>query len=277
MARNDPIMVIFVLMGILLSSVITATALEVTGASTDTNTVTGGSTVTYSKGQGGSGGGGGGGGGGFSGENHSNIEINEKYYDYIYKDKVTSFRFTERGNTVLFVNITGNTSQGDTRTSVEVLKGRSTLVKEPAPGTVYKNVNIWVGASGYAIPKNIKEAVIRFRVENTWISGNGLLKTDILMYKWDGNRWFDLETYVKGSDEIYSYFETRTDSFSSFAISGLKGMEVPIVSKPVAGITTMAVTAQAPEAVQSEKSPAFETGIMIIAVFAVYLYGRGKK
>lgn len=277
MAQNDPIKIlIFVLMGILLTSVITAAALEVTGASTETNTVTGGNTTTYSGGQSGSSGGGGGG-GGLSGENYSNIEINEKYYDYIYKDKVTSYRFTDRGNPVRFVNITGNTSQGETRTSVEVLKGTSTLVKEPAPGTVYKNANIWVGASGFAIPKNIKEAVIRFRVENAWISGNGLSKTDILMYKWDGTGWFGLKTGVKGSDEIHSYFEAGTDSFSSFAISGQKGTEIPRVSKPEAGVTAMALTAQASEAMQSEKSPAFETGIMISAVLAVYLYWRGKK
>ncbi|MCG2727303.1 MAG: PGF-pre-PGF domain-containing protein [Candidatus Methanoperedenaceae archaeon] len=28
---------------------------------------------------------------------------------------------------------------------MEALKGTSQLVKEPAPGTVYKNVNVWIG------------------------------------------------------------------------------------------------------------------------------------
>ncbi len=153
----------------------TATAIEVTGASTGTNTVTGGSTVTYTS----SSGGGGGGGGGLSGENYTNIEVNEKYDMYIYKDKVNSYRFTSSVNPVMFVNITGNISPGEIRASVEVLRDTSTLVKEPASGIVYRNANIWVGNSGFAVAKNIKEAVIRFRVENTWISSNGFSQGDI--------------------------------------------------------------------------------------------------
>ncbi len=40
----------------------------------------------------------------------------------------------------------------------------SSLVKNPAPGDVYKNVNVWVVPSGFGSPKNIKEAVITFKV-----------------------------------------------------------------------------------------------------------------
>jgi hypothetical protein len=126
-------MMTFILMGILLSSIMTATAIEVTGASTETNTVTGGSTVTYTSP---SGGGGGGGGGGLSGENFTNIEVNEKYDMYIYKDKVTSYRFTSTGNPVMFVNITGNTSPGE-------IQGRKCMDKQQRiiPGQ-YKDVQM---------------------------------------------------------------------------------------------------------------------------------------
>ncbi len=269
-----------VVMGILLSSVITAADINVTGGNTDTNTITGGSTVTYgsTRNQGGSGGGGGGGGGGLSGENFTNIELNEKYYLYIYKDKVTSYRFTGSGNPVLFVNITGNTSPGEIRTSVEVLRDTSTLIKNTAPGTVYKNVNIWVGTSGFAVPGNIKEALIRFRVPDAWISGNGLSKTDIRMYKWDGKSWSGLETDAEGNDETYSYFEAGTNSFSSFAISGLKGTDVPTVSKPDTRITGISGTVQAPDATAAEKSQGFEVAIFITAILisTVCLSGRRK-
>ncbi len=262
-----------IVMGILLSSVITAADINVTGGNTDTNTITGGNTVTYGSTQNQGGSGGGGGGGGLSGENFTNIELNEKYYLYIYKDKITSYRFTGSGNPVLFVNITGNTSPGEIRTSVEVLRETSTLIKNPAPGTVYKNVNIWVGTSGFAVPGNIKEAIIRFRVPNSWISGNGLLKTDIIMYKWDGNSWSGLATDAEGNDETHSYFKARTNSFSSFAISGVKSTDVPTASKPEVVINTVNETAQAP-GTQAEKSPGFEAAIMITCIFAVYLSGR---
>jgi len=264
-------MMTFILMGILLSSIMTATAIEVTGASTETNTVTGGSTVTYTSP---SGGGGGGGGGGLSGENFTNIEVNEKYDLYIYKDKVTSYRFTSRGNPVVFVNITGNTSPGEIRTSVQVLKDTSTLVKEHASGIVYRNANIWVGTSGFAVSKNIKEAVIRFRVENTWISSNGLSQGDISMFKWDGSKWIKLETIVDGKDSVYSYFEAKTDSFSSFAIVGLKGNDA--ASTFAAGVTDRAGPAQAAESPQAERSPGFDVALMITAIYAVYQSGRRK-
>jgi len=269
-------MMIFILIGILLSSVMTASAIEVTGTSTETNTVTGGSTATYTYTAPSSGGGGGGGGGGLSDENFTNIELNEKYYLYIYKDKVTSYRFTSNSNPVLFINITGNTNPGEIRASVEVLRDSSTLIKETAPGTVYKNINIWVGTSGFAVPKNIKEAVIRFKVENMWISRNGFSQSDIKMYKWDGNSWFMLETDAKGTDDRYSYFESKTNSFSSFAISGIESTYFPIVSKPTESLTVMPETGQESATTQAEKSPGFEVAIMIISLYAVYLSWRRK-
>ncbi len=272
MAQDNLVkMMTFILIGMLLSSVATATSLEVTGASTDTNTLTGGTTSTYTATSGG--GGGGGGGGGLSGESFSNVEVNEKYYLYIYDDQVTSYRFINTSNPVLFVNISGNTNPGEVRVSVEVLKDKSTLVKERAPGMVYKYANIWVGTSGFAVPKNIKEAAIKFRVENRWMRSNGFSPGDIKMFKWDGNSWIMLEIDAKGTDETYSFFEGRTDSFSSFAMSGLKSTYVPITSKPATDITAMAVTTPSPATTHSEKSPGFEF-ILVIIAFSTFCYRK---
>jgi hypothetical protein len=112
------------------------------------------------------GGGGGGGGGGPSGENYTNIEVKENYDLHIFKDKVTSYRYTNRSNPVMFVNITGNINAGEINAAVEVLRNTSTLIKPqtPAQGIVYKNVNIWVGTTGFAVQKNIKIAAIKFKV-----------------------------------------------------------------------------------------------------------------
>ncbi|MDL5503938.1 MAG: PGF-pre-PGF domain-containing protein, partial [Candidatus Methanoperedens sp.] len=98
------------------------------------------------------GGGGGGGGGGRSGENVSNIEVIEKYDLQISKDALTAYRFTDKKNPIMYVNITGNTTLGIITTSVEVLKNTSTLVSFPPEGLVYKNANIWVGGAGFATP-----------------------------------------------------------------------------------------------------------------------------
>jgi S-layer protein (TIGR01567 family) len=175
-------------------------------------------TTTTTTGGGDGGGGGGGGGGGASGENFSNIEVRESYEEAIFKDKVTSYKFKNASNPISFINITGNISAGLINTMVEALRNTSTLVKNPAPGLVHKNVNIWVGTSGFAVPKNIKGAVIRFRMNTSWISDNNLTSSDIKMVRWGGIKWVQLETTEKMKDSNNTYFEATTDTFSAIPV-----------------------------------------------------------
>jgi hypothetical protein len=91
-------------------------------------------------------------------------------------------------------------------------------VKFPPAGLVYRNDNIWVGTTGFATPKNIKEARITFMIDNAWMSANGVLAGDIVLMKWDGTVWINLETKVLSKDDTNSYFEGWTNSFSPFAI-----------------------------------------------------------
>jgi len=106
---------------------------------------------------------------------------------------------------------------------IEGLYGTSSLVKTPAPGSVYKNINIWVGTSGFASPNNIKQALITFRVDKEWMSANGVSGSDIVLVKWEGNKWINLETRELPGDDDNAYFESKDREFSSFAITALKG------------------------------------------------------
>jgi PGF-pre-PGF domain-containing protein len=119
----------------------------------------------------------------------------------------------------MYVNITGNTNMGVITTSTELLKNTSTFVNNPPGGLVYKNINIWVGTAGVATPKNIKEAFIKFRVDNTWMSSNGVKGSDIALVKWNGTDWIQLETQELLRDDAYSYFQGKTTAFSPFAIT----------------------------------------------------------
>lgn len=213
------------------------------------------------------------GGGGISGESYSNIEVKEKFDLSIFKDKVTPIKFTSQSNPINSINITGNVSVGEVNVAVEVLKNKSTLVKEPAPGNVYKNMNIWVGTSGFAVPRNIKEAIIMFRVNNLWITSMDLDKNDVKMVKWDGEKWIELETTQKTTDSIYTYYESKTDTFSSFAIIGLKDAAVPEIKSTTVSIintTTPAImsTRFSPKDTPistPEEMPGFEITLAIIA------------
>jgi PGF-pre-PGF domain-containing protein len=210
----------------------------------------------------------GGGGGGVSGEDFANIESKEKHDLYISRDMVASLRFNN--SPVLYVNITGNTNEGDTDVALELLRNTSTLVKTPAPGKVYKNLNLWVGSSGFAVPKNIKEAVIRFKVENAWIASGGLKDTDIVLLRWDGAQWISLETVPGNKDSTYTYYDAKTNAFSPFAISGMKGE---------AKVTAAAVGAETPasqEPVKTKSTPGFGYVIAIAAFSALFLLRKKK-
>jgi PGF-pre-PGF domain-containing protein len=215
------------------------------------------------------------GGGGASGENFKNIELKEIYDQEIFRDKIISYGFKNKSNPILFVNITSNVSAGEITTSVEVLRNTSSLVKSPASGEVYKNINIWMGTSDFAIPKNIREATISFRVENSWLDNNNLASNVMKMLKWDGSKWMELDTTEKTKGASYTYYEAKTDTFSSFAISGLKNETLPAAtSTAVPGInakepvitsltptTTIATATSTPV-----KVPGFEAIILITAL-----------
>ena len=88
---------------------------------------------------------------------------------------------------------------------IEVLKGTSKLVNVSAPGIVYKNINAWIDY------KRIKNATMRFKVENSWMSSNGLSGSNVKMSKWDtvNKKWIELLTVVTNKDDVFTYFEAQ--------------------------------------------------------------------
>ena len=101
----------------------------------------------------------------------------------------------------------------------------STLVKKVPEWPVYKNVNIWVGTSGFATPRNIKQAQIKFRVDNSWIKSNNIKSSSVKMIRWNGSTWDPLETLEINDDGKFTTYESKTIAFSSFAIAGIDTKE----------------------------------------------------
>ncbi|HWR26691.1 MAG TPA: PGF-pre-PGF domain-containing protein [candidate division Zixibacteria bacterium] len=170
-------------------------------------------------GNGGSGGGGGGA-SGLSGEDFYNIEIKEKYDLYINKDLMTSYVF-KRTDPIFSVNITGNNNAGEINVAVEVLRNISSLVKDPPPDIVFKNINIWVGTYGFATPANIKQAEITFRVPRSWIKSNSIDQDSITLKHYHG-AWESLPTKKIEETSEWIYYKAETYSFSPYAITGKK-------------------------------------------------------
>ena len=253
-----------------------ATAYLNTGNSAKTNFASSSASFTVaaassSDGSSGSGSSGGGGGGGTSAENYSNIVVKEKYDLHIFRDKITSYRFKNASNPIMYVNITGNVNAGETTISVEVLRSGSTIVKIAAPGIVYKNANIWVGTSGFATSKNIKAAAIGFKVDNSWLTANGLSSSDVKLLKWDGSQWIPLETTQKEKSDAYTFYEGKTTSFSPFAISA-KVSEITSGQKPeVTQPGTPPTETSTVSTTETTKPPSTSTETYLLIALAIVL------
>ena len=160
--------------------------------------------------------------------------MKEKYDLHIFKDETTSYKFSNSKNPVKSINIIGNINAGEINVAVEVLRKTSTLVDTPASGIVYKNMNIWVGTYGFAVPKNIKEAKIEFIVNSEWLDENSI--GDVILYSYSDDVWQPLQTEKIEVVGENVYYRSTTNHFSPFAISGVQKSEDNIKDTPVVSI-----------------------------------------
>jgi len=142
----------------------------------------------------------------------------------------------------------------------------------PAPGTKY--INIWAGS------KRIQEAIIRFTIANSWIASEGLTSENLRMYRWDGEKWNELETTLISKDGSATNYEAKTEGFSHFAISGIKTSiagTTPVATSPAVTTTVTIVTPAAPV---SGAAPATNLFIILGVIIAIgviaFLYLRKK-
>ncbi len=114
------------------------------------------------------------------------------------------------------MTIEGVDNKDDVLSRLELLKNRSKSIDKSAPGSAYKNINIFVESK-------IESATIKYKIENSWINNNNILLNTIAMYMWHRNdrEWKELETSLSYEDGRYTYFESTTESLSYFVISGL--------------------------------------------------------
>ncbi len=217
-----------------------------------------------------------GGGGVITLEPYENIAKAETQEKDLVANKPVIYTFTTPELGVYELAVTGKENENDIAIRVESLKGTSKLVTSSAPGTVYKNVNIWAGT------KRIEEAVIRFKIGNSWLVSNNIATGDVKVVKWNGNQWILLDTTESGKDASYTYFEANTDTFSIFAITGLKGgvlpTATPTVTQQPEKTSTSTGTATVTQTPTPEAPPVNLATIMLvivlIAIVAVVYFKR---
>jgi S-layer protein (TIGR01567 family) len=168
----------------------------------------------------GSSGGGGGGGGGTSGELYENIAFKDVKSEFITKDSVTKYDFDSENNEVEFIQFTASRNWGKISATIECLHDTSALVDKEPEGTVYRNLNIWVGKSGFSDSDNIEDCMIGFKVIRQWLEENDIDESSIRLLHYSEGEWEKLDTKLTDESDEYLHFEAGTSGFSPFVIVG---------------------------------------------------------
>jgi PGF-pre-PGF domain-containing protein len=167
---------------------------------------------------------GGGGGGATSVEDLANVAVKDVNNQYLRINTNVTYEFARPGNDILSVSFYSLKNSGEITSTIEVLNNRSKLVNTNPEGLVCKYINIWVGKAGFATSNNIKDARVKFKVNNSWMQEMGITTDDIKLQRYNGTAWEVLPTTLENNTTSYSIFEARTPGFSPFAITAVKAL-----------------------------------------------------
>jgi PGF-pre-PGF domain-containing protein len=128
------------------------------------------------------------------------------------------FDFLQNNTCIQYIEYDALRTFMKTTTTVEELKNKSTFVPKLPPGKIYKHVNIWVGEKGGGLSTSLKNGIVGFRVEKTWIKTNNVNESLVALQLYNKS-WMLLNTEKVGEDDNYVYFKSETPSYSMFAIT----------------------------------------------------------
>ena len=217
-----------------------------------------------------------------------NIETKESVQAYVTNGKNVRFEFINNATCVVYVSFDAKKTAGKITTIAEMLKGKSELVSQLPTGEVYKSFNIWVGSNGFAIDRNIDNAVVYFRVEKNWIKDKKIGKESIILnrYATATKKWEELPTTPSGEDEEFLYFVAKTPEFGSFVITAEKSQNLnsnikdigPSVKETASGEDSSNTKENIEkEQKQAQKIPGFDMVLSIAAIFAALIYKGNRK
>lgn len=209
----------------------------------------------------------------YSSEDTANLIMTDVASAYLAMNANVTYEFTGEGNDILSVSFYSLQDLGDVTATVEVLNNRSKLVSSTPSGLVYKYINIWIGNSDFATESTIKDANVKFKVNNSWLQEMGLNAADVRLQRYDGVVWEVLPTTLENSNAVYSVFESRTPGFSPFAITAEKDLS----SSANVDMDKAMSANSGQEQIQADKSNKFVIAmfILLIGLFAAgFLYLR---
>ncbi|MBI5229406.1 PGF-pre-PGF domain-containing protein [Candidatus Micrarchaeota archaeon] len=115
---------------------------------------------------------------------------------------------------------------------------------------------------------DLREVVILFRVEKSWITQNALDPALIKLARNTGGGWTELQTTKERDDANYYYYKAITPGFSTFAIIGLES--VSTTTHPTRSTTTSGEEFPTPP---PEEGKGFDWNIAILAIILIAILG----
>jgi PGF-pre-PGF domain-containing protein len=219
---------------------------------------------------------GGGSGGAASTEDFSNIAVKDADSEYLSINANVTYEFSKEGNPIQSISFYSLKNSGDVTTAIETLNNRSKSVNTTPEGLIYKYVNIWVGKAGFATADNIKDAKIKFKVENSWIEEMGVSPENVKLQRYNGTGWQVLPTTLESDTTSYAVFEAQTPGFSQFSITAEREIAPSVTDEADSTPIETDMSAET----QPEKTPGFgfSMTILMIGIVAVgYTYLKRKQ
>ncbi|WP_370574095.1 PGF-pre-PGF domain-containing protein [Methanomethylovorans sp.] len=207
-----------------------------------------------------------------SSEDTANLLMTDVASAYLAMNANVTYEFTGEGNDILSVSFYSLQDLGDVTSAVEVLNNRSKLVSSTPSGLVYKYINIWIGNSDSTTGSSIKDARVKFKVNDSWLQEMGLTAADVRLQRYDGGVWEVLPTILENNNGEYAVFESQTPGFSPFAITA----EKELASSANADMGKV-LSGKGQEQTQAERSNTLiiAMSILLAGVFAAgYFYLR---
>lgn len=144
------------------------------------------------------------------------------------------FNFKEPLNPITYIGFTSGITSSDVPVTIEILEHTSASVSKPPEGIVYRNINIWMGYTGFSRPENIIDASLKFKVDSSWIEDNDLDPEELVFMHYDENNnvWEPVSTELIEILDGYAYYQSSPECFSPFAIVGTEEL-TPQVAEEV--------------------------------------------
>jgi PGF-pre-PGF domain-containing protein len=159
-----------------------------------------------------------------SSESEENIKRKDSCKQFVSNGKRIKFEFKNSATPVDYIAFNSKRTAGSITAIIEELKGKSSVVSREPEGEVYKYFNIRVGEGEFSDSKEMKNAIVSFKVSKEWINEKNINADTITLQHYNEDQWNSLETEKVSEDDEALYFEAKTPGFSPFAITASKNI-----------------------------------------------------